>query len=124
MKIEHFAFQSPEPVAMAAWYVQHLGMRIVKAGGAPTHTHFLETADGAVQIEFYRNESAPIPDYPSQDPLVMHLAFVSEDPEADAGRLIEAGATPVSGPTTTDSGDRLMMVRDPWGVALQMCRRA
>lgn len=123
MKIEHVAWQSPDPTAMADWYVRHLGMRVVRASGPPTHTHFLEASDGAVQIEFYRNEDAPIPDYPNQDPLLLHLAFVSEDPAADAKRLLEAGATLVSGPEETPSGDLLAMLRDPWGVPLQFCKR-
>lgn len=124
MKIEHFAFQTIEPLAMAEWYVGHLGMRVLKSVGAPTHTHFLEDSAGSVQIEIYRNEKAPVPDYPNQDPLVIHLGFVSEDPEADAERLIAAGATHQSGPTTTAAGDTLLMLRDPWGFAIQLCQRA
>ncbi len=124
MKIEHFAFQSSDPVAMAAWYVRHLGMRAVKSIGAPTYTHFLEAADGAVQIEIYRNETAPIPDYPNQDPLLIHLGFVSADPVADADRLKVAGATHQSGPTVTAAGDELIMLRDPWGFPIQLCKRA
>lgn len=124
MKIEHIGYQAPDPVAMAAWYVEHLGMRVLKAGGAPTFTHFLEDSEGSIQIEIYRNEIAPIPDYPKQDPLVIHLGFVSEDPEADAKRLIAAGATHQSGPTTTAAGDTLVMLRDPWGFPVQLCNRA
>jgi glyoxylase I family protein len=124
MQIEHFAFQSMDPVAMAAWYVEHLGMRVVKALGAPTHTHFLEGSDGTVQIEFYRNENAPLPDYPRQDPLVVHLAFVSDDPATDADRLIAAGAFLQSKATTTPAGDTLVMLRDPWGFPIQLCRRS
>jgi len=124
MKIEHFAFQSSDPVGMAAWYVEHLGMRVIKSSGEPTYTHFMDAGDGGVQIEFYRNENAPIPDYANQDPLVAHLAFVSADPEADAAPLIEAGATLQSGPLTTAAGDVLVMLRDPWGFPVQLCKRA
>src|SRR6266581_4941240 len=31
MKIEHFALQVPEPVAMAEWYVKHLGFTVSRA---------------------------------------------------------------------------------------------
>jgi glyoxylase I family protein len=124
MKIEHFAFQVPDPAAFAAWYGGHLGLQTLRAGGAPTHTHFLAASDGAAVIEIYRNETAPIPDYAQQDPLVVHLAFVSADPEADQARLIAAGATPQAGPVTTAAGDTLVMLRDPWGFPLQLCRRA
>lgn len=124
MKIEHFAFQAIDPVAMASWYVKHLGMRVVKSTGEPTYTHFLESCDGAVQIEFYHNLSAPLPDYANQDPLVIHLAFVSANPRLDAERLEASGARRHSGPTLTPSGDELVMLRDPWGFPIQLCKRA
>lgn len=124
MKIEHFALQVPDPGAFAAWWNEHLGTRVQRAGGAPTHTHFLAASDGAVLLEVYRNENAPMPDYPSQDPLVMHLAFVSEDPKADAERLCKVGATRAGELMETPAGDTLAMLRDPWGIAFQLCRRA
>lgn len=123
MKIEHFAIQVPDPVAFAAWYTEHLDMRILRSGGAPTHTHFLADSDGTSVLEIYRNEDAPLPDYPRQDPLVVHLAFVSEDPAADRERLLAAGAVHHAGPTTTPAGDTLVMLRDPWGFPIQLCRR-
>ncbi len=124
MNIEHFAFQASEPVAMAAWYVAHLGLRIVRQSGPPTHTHFLADSAGRVVVEIYRNDAAPVPDYPNVDPLVIHLAFVSAAPAADAERLVAAGATVQSGLTTTAAGDRLVMLRDPWGFPVQLCQRA
>jgi len=124
MKIEHFAFQVPDPAAFAKWYGEHLGMKTLRATGAPTFTHFLGAADGAVLLEVYRNENAPIPDYAQQDPLVVHLAFASVDPEGDMARLLKAGATLQAGPTTTPVGDLLVMLRDLWGFPIQLCKRA
>ncbi len=124
MKIEHFACNVPDPVAMADWYVQHLGMKLVRSGNPPINARFLADESGSVMIEIYCNEKAPIPDYTAMDPLVMHLAFVSEDVPADCRRLVEAGATVVDAPMVTPSGDHLAMLRDPWGVAIQLCRRA
>ena len=31
MDIEHFALNVPDPVAAAAWYVEHLGMRVQRS---------------------------------------------------------------------------------------------
>jgi glyoxylase I family protein len=124
MKIEHFAFQVPDPVAFAAWYGEHLGMKTLRAGGAPTFTHFLASENDAALLEVYRNENAPIPDYPRQDPLVVHLAFASQDPAPDTERLIRAGATLQTGLSTTAAGDTLVMLRDPWGFPVQLCKRA
>ena len=37
--------------------------------------------------------------------------------------LIAAGATPAGDLQTNDSGDTFAMVRDPWGIPLQLMRR-
>ena len=56
------------------------------------------------------------------DPLLVHLAFVSPDPENDKNRLIEAGAGYVEEVNLPD-GSKLIMMRDPWGLAIQLCKR-
>jgi len=57
------------------------------------------------------------------DPLLFHLALTSFDPDADSKRLIAAGAVYVDEVKTPD-GSYLIMLRDPWGVALQLCKRS
>ncbi|MFW6153919.1 MAG: VOC family protein [Planctomycetota bacterium] len=124
MRIEHVAFNVDDPAAMARWYVEHLGFTIVRADDAPPYGHFLADGGGAVMIEIYNNPVATVPDYTAIDPLVLHLALVSADVEADYRSLLAAGATAVEPPNTTDAGDRIAMLRDPWGLALQLARRA
>src|SRR5262249_45002677 len=41
MDIEHMALNVPDPVAMADWYTEHLGMRVVRSVPGPPHTRFL-----------------------------------------------------------------------------------
>src|SRR4051812_27650111 len=48
LNVEHIACNVSEPNAMAAWYVEHLGMRIVRRLSTATHTHFLADAKGRV----------------------------------------------------------------------------
>lgn len=123
MKIEHVAFNVADPVAIAAWYVGHLGLCIAKHVPGPAQTHFLADDGGNTVLEIYRNPPDQVPDYAAMDPLLFHLAFVSEDPTADAARLIAAGASRVDELILPD-GSHLIMLRDPWGVALQLCKRA
>jgi glyoxylase I family protein len=52
------------------------------------------------------------------------VAFVSANPAADRDRLVAAGATVADDLVRTAAGDELVMLRDPWGVALQLARRA
>ena len=123
MKIEHVAFNVADPVAMAHWYETHLAMRAVRSTGAPTHTRFLADASGQMLIEVYCHPKASVPDYRQIDPLILHLAFAADDVQATRARLLQAGCTAEGETTTTDSGDHLAMLRDPWGLAIQIVKR-
>jgi len=122
MKLEHFALNVEDPVAVAAWYVQHLGLRVARHIPAPAQTHFLVDAESTI-LEIYCNPPDQVPDYRSMDPLLLHLAFTSADPIADSKRLVAAGASYLSD-TRLEDGSHLFMLRDPWGLALQLCKRA
>lgn len=122
MKIEHFAINVPDPVAMADWYVAHLGMKIIRQQDVAPYMTFLADDSGQVMIETYQNNAAPVPDYPDQSPLVVHLAFVTHDPKGDKLRLQKAGAREDSD-DIMPSGDHLIMLRDPWGFPIQLCKR-
>jgi catechol 2,3-dioxygenase-like lactoylglutathione lyase family enzyme len=122
MKIEHFAFNVADPVAMAEWYCQNLGFTVKRKVDKPPHTHFLADSSGQVMIEIYRNPPDQVPDYRAMDPLLLHLAFVSADPHADAARLMNVGAEEVSDLKLADNS-HLKMLRDPWGFAIQLCKR-
>jgi len=122
LRLEHVALNVADPRAIADWYVAHLGMRIVRRVEGPPHTRFLADAAGTTVVEIYENRDATIPDYAAMDPLVLHLAFATHDPDRDRDALVQAGATAVSDGRLPD-GSRLVMLRDPWGLALQLCAR-
>ncbi len=124
MRIEHIALQVNDPDAVAEWYVRHLGMKVVRHPGGPSRTYFLGDDNNQTLIEIYHNMSAPLPDYASMDPLLLHIAFSASDMESARARLIEAGCVPVGEIAITSAGDQLCMLRDPWGLAIQLARRA
>ncbi len=121
MKLEHVAFNVASPIQAAAWYVQHLGMEIVWNRPDAPYTHFLADESGQMTLEFYNNPPDQVPDYANMNPLLLHVAFVSNDPTQDKAKLLEAGATLVSDDNT--NGLHLVMLRDPWGLPLQLCKR-
>jgi glyoxylase I family protein len=121
MRLEHFALQVPEPVAMADWYVKHLGATVARAGGAPQHGRFLMV--GGTMFEIYNNPAVPIPDYASIPVMQLHLAFVSENLRTDRDRLVKAGARLIEDVSTTPAGDEIMMLRDPWNLPIQFVKR-
>lgn len=123
LAFEHLALNVGDPVAVANWYVTHLGMEVVRRGDPPVHMHFLADAGRRALIELYCNPSAPTDAYAAMEPAQLHLAFSSADPDADAARLQAAGATRV-GEVRYDDGSYLVMLRDPWGLPIQLARRA
>lgn len=124
MKIEHTAYQVADPVAMARWYVDHLGLTVKRAQHEPPFGQFLADDGDAVMLEVYNNGRVPVPDYRAIDPLVLHLAFWTDDVPATRARLLAAGATAEGEPVRTPAGDHVAMLRDPWGLALQLVHRA
>lgn len=123
LHFEHLALNVADPLAVAAWYVAHLGMDVVHRGGPPMHMHFLADAGRRALIELYCNASAPTDAYAGMAPAQLHVAFSSTDPDADAARLVEAGAVRID-QVRYDDGAYLVMLRDPWGLPIQLARRA
>lgn len=123
MKIEHTAFNVEEPVLMARWYVQHLGLTVKRRTTDAPYAHFLADDGGTVMIEIYGNKDAHLPDYRSMNPAELHLAFVSRDVAADVLRLRSAGATVVADVHQLND-DTFAMLRDPWGLPVQLVQRA
>lgn len=123
MKIEHFAINVSKPVEMTDWYVKHIGFKVVKQEKEAPHTAFLADDGGKVMLEIYNNPPDDVPDYECMNPLILHLALYSENPAKDKERLIKAGASLISDDKLED-GSHLVMLRDPWGLPLQLCKRA
>lgn len=123
MKFEHFGINVPDARAMGQWYVDHLGFNLVRTREEAPYTRFLADETGRLVVELYTNPTGGIPAYPAQHPLVFHLAVWSVDVEGDRARLEKAGASLFVEEVMPD-GTRLTMMRDPWGVALQLCHRA
>ena len=93
LNVEHIALNVTDPAAIAAWYVQHLGMRIVRASSVAPYIHFVADAGGRTVIELYSNPVDAIPDYASMHPLRLHVAFAAPDSDAALAWLIAAGAS-------------------------------
>ncbi|MFP4621466.1 MAG: VOC family protein [Bacteroidales bacterium] len=123
MMFEHFAINVDKPKQMAEWYVKNLNMSIAKSMDEAPYTHFLADDTGRLAMEIYSNEKAEVPDYEKVQPLTFHMAFASENAEKMKNKLVEEGAT-VFEELKPNEGTHLVMLRDPYGVPLQICQRA
>jgi glyoxylase I family protein len=123
MMFEHFALNVADARAVAAWYVTNLGFTVVRSREDAPYTRFLADESGRVVVELYSNLSARITEFGAGHPLTFHLAVVTQAADEDRQRLESAGATFFVEDALPD-GSRLIMMRDPWGMPLQLCQRA
>ena len=123
MRFEHVALNVPDARATAAWYVENLGMQVVRAMDRPPYAHFMADSAGRTALELYTNTSAPVPDYGEMNRYTLHVAFAVEDAAAVRDRLVAAGATLIDESGSLESSI-LVFLRDPWGVTLQLCQRS
>ena len=106
MLLEHIAFNVPDPMAAAAWYAAQFGMRVVRHQTVSPFAHFVVDEGGRSVVEFYNNPGDAVPDLFAVHPLRHHIAFLADDV------------------VTTPAGDRLVFLRDPWGLPIQLVQRA
>ncbi len=123
MRIEHIGIQVEDPAAMADWYMANLGFSCRRAADAPVPVRFIADDSGRVMLEIYRNPTVAVPVYSAADPLTLHVAFICDDVQGTVTRLIAAGATVFSAPQKAPNGDELAILRDPWGLPIQLAHR-
>ena len=123
MRFEHTAYNVSDPAAQAQWYVKAFGLRIVRAIGAPTFTHFVTDPENRLTLEFYSNAQGPIPDYHAVNQWTQHIAFSSSALRADAAALSSLGGVWDGTIVDLPGGDQTAFVRDPWGLTVQLIQR-
>jgi catechol 2,3-dioxygenase-like lactoylglutathione lyase family enzyme len=122
MKLEHVAINVPDAQAFVKFFVDNLGMRVVLSNNSAPFMHFIADEEGSM-LEIYSNTTVPMPDYPSMHPQNLHLAFSSNDIEADRARLLAAGAEAFGEIINTPAGDKLAFFRGPQSVPFQLVQR-
>jgi catechol 2,3-dioxygenase-like lactoylglutathione lyase family enzyme len=123
MTFEHFALNVPDARATSQWYVDHLGLTVARRREDAPYTHFLADDAGRIVVELYSNPSAAVTAFANQHPLTFHFALATADARRDRSRLENAGATFFVEDNPPD-GSVLIMMRDPWGIPVQLCQRA
>lgn len=122
MIFEHFAINVDNIDARIAWYVAHIELEVVSVQKEPPFMTFLADSGGRVIMELYHRADEKIIDFKVQHQLTFHVAFVSKNAQADKERLVAEGASYVE-EVKKDDGSHLVMLRDPWGMPLQLCQR-
>jgi glyoxylase I family protein len=98
-------------------------MRSIRHIPVPNCAYFLADSARSTVLEIYQNPAAPVPDYQTIAPLMLHFAFNVEDIVHEVARLMATGAVAVTPIDTNAAGDRLTFLRDPWQVTTQLVQR-
>ncbi len=120
--IEHMAIASPNTAALARWYVDVLGFRVVIDGG-PSGTYFVGPPEGAALVEIIKATDAPRHERARNDPGWSHLAFTVSDFDKAVEELTAKGVTFTDAPSMSGGGDRLAFFLDGDGNVLQIVSR-
>jgi catechol 2,3-dioxygenase-like lactoylglutathione lyase family enzyme len=122
-RFEHLAVNVAEPKAMAQWYAANLGFRIVRESASPSYSAFIADSAGHMMFEIYHKADQPLLDAGNIHHMSLHVAFVADSILAVKDKLMTAGATVAEDVKTSGSGDRVVTLRDPWGLPLQFVQR-
>jgi len=115
--LEHTAIASPDPRALAQWYVDHLGFHInFEYDG----NYFVRAANGSV-LEIIPSEGAR-GEQKMRDPGLRHLAIDVSDFDAAYAQLQSHHVNFVGEPYT-NMGNRLVFFTDRDGNLLHLIRR-
>ena len=117
MHLEHVAIDVADPAAFKKWWIENLGMRVSAASDG-----FITDDSGTFVLEVYRAGTPSAPNYRSLDPMTFHIAFLSDNVNADVDRLVKAGAEKVE--VVHKPGFDMALLRDPQGVCIQLIKRA
>ena len=122
MIFEHFAINVPDPLAIANWYVNNVGLTIVRQQTQAPFITFLADKTGRVIMELYYRPEQTIMNFRGQHSLTFHFAMETSNAETEKNRLLQMGATFFEEQQLND-GSHLVILRDPWGICLQICQR-
>lgn len=116
--IEHSAIASPDPAALAQWYVDTLGFVINYRGS----TAFFVKAPNGTMIEIIPAEGGRGPNT-LKSPGLRHLALTVADFESAYATLKRKNVTFLSEPQES-KGNKVVFFTDPEGNILHLLQRA
>jgi glyoxylase I family protein len=122
MYVEHMGICVGHPFEMADWYVRNFDFEILKKSGTKDDgVVFIGDGKGNTVLELYNAPGTGKINFSSLTPLQFHIAIEVESPYEKSLELEKAGAK-IEGKPVSDN-DWKYMVRDPWGLTLQILNR-
>ena len=120
IRFEHIALNVESTESVSQWYQKYLGMQVVRKYSQ--NAIFISDFNGYMMFELYRKPEASM-DFSSISHEMMHISFMAEDVAKVQSQLTEAGAVSVGEIAVSSNGDRVLNMRDPWGIPIQFVQR-
>jgi glyoxylase I family protein len=120
--IEHIGFVINNPWAAADWYQLNLSYTILRKAGDNSVAFIQEPVTGLILELIGSGDIRPI-DKDLSHPLQVHIAIKSDDLDKDKKKLMAAGASFVMDCRTDDPDARVCVLKDPFGLYLQIAQR-
>lgn len=124
MEFEHIGISVSDPHKMAQWYINNLGFKLkLKWGDDKEGAAFISDKSNKIMFELFSLPEVEKCKADLKNPLKIHLAFTTENIEEDMKKLTNNGASFVEECKRKGPGDKIFLVKDPWGNIIQLLQR-
>lgn len=129
IRFEHFAFNTPDQKIAALWYVEFLDLCIPWSKDIDTtkinyrnyRVPYVGDSGSNMSLELFGKQiENSLSNLPHD---VVHIAFITDQPEALAKRMIYGGAVQVGKTRTESNGDIVIDLYDPIKVPIRLIKR-
>ena len=122
-RLEHFSINLDNSAAKAKWYTENLGMKVLRELETQNNSFFMSDRKENFTFELYQNKDYPVIKFDTVNASSFHLGFMANDLELLKADLLKAGATIFEDIHTHISKDKILLMRDPWGLPIQFVKR-
>ena len=120
--IEHIGIAAKDTTALAHWYCDTLGFRIVTQSNDTPPSYFVAAPNGAM-LEIISANQAPPTEHEPRDPGIRHIAIGVDDFEGTVAELEAKDVTFTGDVINLPSGGKVVFFTDPEGNLLHLVHR-
>jgi len=128
VRFEHFAFNTPDQKIAALWFVEFMNLIIPWSKDIDKSTlnrnyriPYVGDAQNNMSMELMGKEL--VCSLSNQPHEVIHIAFLTEEPEKLAERMIYGGATKVGETRIEKNGDIIIDLYNPYKIPIRLIKR-
>lgn len=127
-RFEHFAFNTPDQKIAALWFIEFMDLIVPWSKDIDKsnlyrnyRVPYVGDAQNNMSMELFGKEmECSLSNQPHD---VIHLAFLTDEPEKLAERLIYGGATIIGEPRKEKNGDIIIDMYDPYKMPIRLIKR-